>query len=224
MEYNSQREELIIPEYGRHVQNLIGQAKEIENPKERQAFIEEIVNLILIMTPENRSIENYLDRVWKDVFRIADYELEGVLPPSGKTPLKEDYKLKPQLVPYPITERKFRHYGHTVQRMVEKAKAMPEGPKRQAFTDVIASYMKLAYRTWNNEQFVTDEVIISDLTSLSDGALKVTPNAPIEDIYIPQNRPQQGGKKSYQGSRQGQNRNKQNNKYSRQNKNRPKRK
>lgn len=228
MEYNSQREELIISEYGRHVQNLIGQAKEIENLQERQAFVEEIVNLILIMTPENRSIENYLDRVWKDVFRIANYELEGVLPPHGLIPAKEDEKLKPEVVPYPSAEHKYRHYGRGVQRMVEKASAMTDNAKRQAYTETIAAYMKLAYRTWNNEQFVTDEVILNDLEALSEGKLKLAPGAHIEDMFSqPGKVYQQNPKKSSQGGRGNySNRNKGggNKQVNRPNKNRPKRK
>ena len=36
---------------------------------------------------------------------------------------------------------------------------------------IIASYMKLAYRTWNREHYVNDEIIKGDLEKLSEGAL-----------------------------------------------------
>lgn len=171
MEYNSERETLIIPEYGRHVQNLIDEAKKIEDLPKRQLFMERIVQLMMQIHPQSRNVEDYIDKLWKHVFRIGKYDLEGVTPPNGITPSPEDAAKRPEMIPYPESEARFRHYGHNVQRLIKKALEMPEGPKRDGFVAVIASYMKLAYRTWNKEHFVSDEVVKSDLGSLSGGAL-----------------------------------------------------
>ena len=48
---------------------------------------------------------------------------------------------------------------------------MPEGPKREGFVEVIASYMKLAYKTWNKEHYVSDDIVKEDLEILSNGQL-----------------------------------------------------
>lgn len=48
---------------------------------------------------------------------------------------------------------------------------MPEGPKREGFAEVIASYMKLAYKTWNKEHYVSDDIVKEDLEILSNGQL-----------------------------------------------------
>ena len=48
---------------------------------------------------------------------------------------------------------------------------MPEGSKKEGFVEVIASYMKLAYKTWNKEHYVSDDIVKEDLESLSDGQL-----------------------------------------------------
>ena len=171
MAYNSERDNLIIPEYGRHVQNLVEEAKQIENPGERQVFVERIVDLMMQIHPQSRNVEDYIDKLWKHVFRISNYELEDVVPPNGATPTAEDAAKRPDMISYPESEAKFRHYGHNVQHLIKKAIEMPEGPKRDGFVAVIASYMKLAYRTWNKEHFVSDEVVKSDLESLSGGKL-----------------------------------------------------
>lgn len=187
MEYNSEKDTLIIPEYGRNVQQLIQHAKTIEDDEERQAFIERIVNLMMQMHPQNRNLDDYRDKLWRHVFRIAEYELK-VDPPNGHIPTPEEAFKKPEKVAYPVTEAKFRHYGNNVQKLVDKAIAMEEGPKREGFAGVIGSYMKLAYRTWLKEHYVSDEIIKNDLESLSEGKLVMDDDASIETLAQPSRR------------------------------------
>lgn len=205
MAYNSERDNLIIPEYGRHVQNLVEEAKTIEDPAKRQVFVGEIVDLMLQIHPQSRNVEDYIDKLWKHVFRIGKYELEEVVPPSGQVPTKEDAAKRPEMIDYPESEARFRHYGHNVQHLIKKALEMPEGPKRDGFVAVIASYMKLAYRTWNKEHFVSDEVVKSDLDSLSGGKL-VLKEELMPDTSSSHNRRRKrpsnsGGKRSRSSSR-----------------------
>lgn len=68
---------------------------------------------------------------------------------------------------------RFRHYGASVQKLIEKAIEMPEGPKKEGLVEVIASYMKLAYKTWNKEHYVSDDIVKEDLIHLSNGKLEL---------------------------------------------------
>lgn len=181
MEYNSQREELIIPEYGRNIQKLIDHAKTIEDDALRQHFVERVVDLMQQMNPQSRNLDDYREKLWKHVFRIAEYDLE-VLPPSGKKPRPEEAYKKPDPIDYPQSEPRFRHYGSNVQRLIKKAISMEPGPKRDGFVRVIGSYMKLAYRTWNKEHFVSDEVIKNDLEALSNGLLTLDDDIPLDQL------------------------------------------
>lgn len=181
MEYNSERELLVIPEYGRNIQKLISHAKGIEDPELRQFFVEQIVNLMMQMHPQNRNVEDYRDKLWKHVFRIANYELD-VMPPNGEKPTSEEKYKKPEMIGYPVVEARFRHYGNNVQRLIKKAIAMEEGPIKDGFVEVIGSYMKLAYRTWNKEHYVSDEVIKADLESLSDGKLVLKDDTSLDSL------------------------------------------
>ncbi len=182
LEYNSSKVELIIPEYGRNVQRLVDHCKTIENPEERQVFAERIIQLMMQMHPQNRNLDDYRDKLWRHFFRIAKFELEGVMPPNGIVPTEEEAYKKPDIIGYPKTEAKFRHYGNNVQRLIDKAIAMEEGPKREGFASVIGSYMKLAYRTWNKEHYVSDDIIKGDLERLSEGQLKMDDDASIENL------------------------------------------
>ena len=181
MQYNSQKDLLAMPEYGRNVQLLVEHAKTIEDPEFRQAFVEKIIELMHQMHPQNRNVEDYRVKLWQHVFRIAGYDID-VQTPDGIVPTPEDIFKKPEQVDYPKVDANFRHYGSNVQKLIQKAKGMEPGPKRDGFVAVIGSYMKLAYRTWNKDHYVSDEVIKGDLQKLSNGELQLNENASLDHL------------------------------------------
>lgn len=181
MEYNSATETLVIAEYGRNVQNLINYSKTIEDPETRQAYAERIVALMQQIQPQGKSEEDYEEKLWKHLFRIANYELD-VNPPEGISVEREPHKLTPERLEYPEEQAKYRHYGHNVQVMIQKALAMEDEEMQEAYFGVIASYMKLAYVTWNREHYVNDEVIKADLEKLSGGKIKLDENMTIDNL------------------------------------------
>lgn len=181
MEYNSARELLIIPEYGRNVQKLILHAKSIEDLEERNQFMYQIVELMLQMSPQSKNMDDARQRIWQHVFHIAGYDLELTLPEG--IIIHEDYEdRRPEPMDYPVKGVRFRHYGHNVQNLVGKALQMEEGPKRDGFVEAIGNYMKLAYKTWNREHYISDEIIINDLESLSNGELTMRENASLDTL------------------------------------------
>ena len=186
MEYNSQKENLEIPEYGRNIQMLIKHLLTIEDPEYRQAFAEQIIELMLQMSPSNRNFEEQRLKLWHDIYRITDYKVD-VMPPNGERPLPENRFKKPERVNYPENTATYRHYGHNVQKLIRKALAMEEGPKRDGFIAVIGSYMKLAYKTWIKEHYVSDDIIKSDLEKLAGGKL-ILPDGVFLDNLVPAKR------------------------------------
>jgi hypothetical protein len=181
MEYNSQKDEVIVPEYGRNVQNMIRVAKAQTDPRVRQVMVDKIVDMMVMMYPQNRNIEDYREKLWKHVFRMADYDLD-VETPMGHKPTLEEAMRKPDKVPYPQIGKGYRHYGNNVKQLVQKAIEMEDGGKKEGFVGTIASYMKLAYRTWNKEHFVSDDVIKTDLDIISEGQLSIDDDTAIENL------------------------------------------
>jgi len=170
LEYNSLRDKMIIPEYGRNVQKLVRHAKTIEDDAERQTYVERIVELMYQINPQSKNVLEYRERIWAHVFRIADYDL-NVTPPNGLEIDPEDARVKPQQIAYPNLNSKFRHYGANVKRLLAKAMAMEDEEKKKIFIQLIASFMKTAYQNWNREHYVNDEVIKSDIKSMTRGAI-----------------------------------------------------
>jgi len=169
--YNTQKELLVIAEYGRNVQQLINHAKTIEDNEERQRFAEAIVNLMNQMVPQaNKDIDETNEKLWRHLFRIANHELD-VVAPSGIQYTHEQANIKPDMVDYPHQNVRFRHYGSNIHKMIAKALEMEDEEKKMGFAYVIGSYMKLAYKTWNREHYVSDDIINQDLETLSNGQL-----------------------------------------------------
>ena len=181
LSYNTSHNKLIIPEYGRNIQLLIEHARSIKDDAYRQAFVEKIVDLMQQMHPQTRNIEDYVAKLWAHVFLIAQYDLDVVAPCEIPT-LADVYK-KPAPIPYPSIDVRFRHYGRNVQELVKKASAMEDEDKKQAFTQVIGSYMKMAFRTWNKE-IMSDDSVKRDLHSISKGELTLEEGYNIDTLIF----------------------------------------
>ncbi len=181
IEYNSGREQLIIPEYGRNVQKLIDHAKTIADKEERQEFIEAVINLMNIMVPSNKSLEDTQKKMWNHVFKIARYDID-VDYPEGVVIHKADSEKEAHDLKYPRATYKFRHYGSYVQKMISQAREMEDLEKKEGYSEAIASYMKLAYQTWNREHYVNDNVIKQDLEEISNGELTFEDDYSIENL------------------------------------------
>lgn len=216
IEYNTEKESVRYPEYGRGIQEMLQYAKTIPEPLKRQKTVEAIIGLMQQLNPSaSRNIEDYREKLWNHAFAIAGYELE-VTPPPGVVLRREEDKPKAEKITYPPTAQRLRHYGYNVQTLIKKAIEMPEGSKKEGFVEVIASYMKLAYKTWNKEHYVSDDVVKDDLEILSDGQLELHEGHSSLDILAfsankkdkelqrmqQRNRNKNGGKNRNSGSKQ----------------------
>lgn len=169
MKYNTARPELIIPEYGRGVQDLIAHSKTIEDKEERQAFAEAVVELMEVILPQRDNLEDYRTKLWSHALKIANYDWDVTLPENvNREPLEES---RPQAIPYPDAKRvQHRHYGRNIPAMIQKAATIEDEGKRLTYVNIILSYMKVAYESWN--QHLTDDTkLLDDLRDLSDGVL-----------------------------------------------------
>ena len=210
IQYNTEQKPLIISEYGRNIQNMIHAVSKIEDDDKRQRLAEAIVDLMHQMNPAGRNNPEYKLKLWRHMFRIAEYDL-NVLPPDGEIPTPENTRITPKTIEYPSSVRKFRHYGQNVQILIDKAVNMADDEKRSEFVMIIAAYMKLAYRTWNREHFVSDDVIKQDLYNMSGGKIQISED---DNIVVtapmpsggPSRRKSSKGRKNRSGGRSGSNR------------------
>jgi hypothetical protein len=173
IEYNTDRDDIQYPEYGRTIQEMLRYARSIEERPKRQKTVDAIIAMMMQLNPNTtRNPDDYREKLWNHAFAIAGPGLD-VSPPPGVTVRAEEDRPRAEPVDYPISAKRFRHYGNSIQALIAKAIEMPDGPKKEGFVEVIASYMKLAYKTWNKEHYVSDDVVKDDLEMLSDGQLSL---------------------------------------------------
>lgn len=172
MEYHSIQDKLIFPEYGRNVQDMIRTIRTEPDDKKRQALANAVVNLMAHLSPGLKNGVDIRPRIWKHFFAIAEYHID-VVSNEGIKYGAEEARIKPSVIDYPPNNESYRHYGNHVRRLIERAIQMEDGPKKSYLISLIGSYMKMAYKTWNKDHYITDEGIIKDLKILSKGKLHI---------------------------------------------------
>ena len=170
MDYNTQRDHLIMPEYGRHIQKMIAQVKQIEDRDKRNEQIRAVVNSMIILNPHLRDFPDYRHKLWDHVYAIADYELDIDSPYPA--PEKEEINSKPEPMALERNAIKARCYGRNIQNMVDLVASREEGETKNEMIRTLALYMRQQYLIWNKDS-VADETIFKDMELLSEGRLKV---------------------------------------------------
>ncbi len=177
--YNTTRDELIISEYGRSVQDLLRNANGVEDDNDRQAYVERVIKLMLQMQPGIKSQDNYQERLWRHAFLIAGEPL-NVKIPEGISLEAEEESVQQERLPYPNQDkRRMRHYGQHVQQLIKSATELEEGPERDHATYIAAYYMKVALSSWDQGKFVNEEMIRKDLYEMSERKLVLAPDVKI---------------------------------------------
>lgn len=208
MDYNTSKEKLIIPEYGRNVQSLIRFAVTVEDREYRNKIARYVIELMAQITnPAMRTVEEFRRKLWDHLFIISDFKLDVDSPYPLPTADSVAVKGKSIKMRYPNKRIKYRHYGNSVETMIRKAVEMEDPAKQRAFAEVIGNYMKLVYQNWNREN-ITDEVIMSDFEMISGGKLTLQKEANLDSLArsTRRSKPRPSGKSG--GGRSGGHRNK----------------
>ncbi len=171
MEYNTQRTQLQMPEYGRLIQQLVERCKEIADRDERNEMAVAIVDFMGQRNPHLRDEENYKHKLWDHLFILAEYNLDIDSP--YPIPSSEDLRQLPKKMEYPKLQGEFKFYGKSILQLIEKAIILESGDEKDALIEVIANNMKKSYNIYNKEH-VTDDVIFRHLKELSENRLDLT--------------------------------------------------
>ena len=168
MEYNTTRNYLQMPEYGRNIQKMILYAISIEDRERRLKVANVIVNIMAQMHPKVKETGDYKQKLWDHLFIISDWKLDVDGP--YEPPSKEVLYAKPQQVPYSEGKIKFKPYGKNIEAVIEKAIVYEEGPEKEAFMKAIANQLKKSYLNWNRDS-VNDDLIFEHFKEMTDGKL-----------------------------------------------------
>ncbi|WP_053970435.1 DUF4290 domain-containing protein [Mangrovimonas sp. ST2L15] len=170
LEYNSEREHLIIPEYGRHIQKMVQYAQSQETKEERNKVAKAIIDVMGNLQPHLRDVPDFQHKLWDQLFIMSNFDLD-VDSPYDK-PSKEALEERPNPLHYPQNHPKYRFYGNNIKTMIDVACTWEDGDLKDALIYTIANHMKKCFLNWNKDT-VEDDVIFEHLRELSGGKINL---------------------------------------------------
>ncbi|MFM7566897.1 MAG: DUF4290 domain-containing protein [Flavobacteriales bacterium] len=168
MEYNTTRGKLILPEYGRNVQNMIAHAMEIIDRKERNRAAQAIIEVMGQLNPHLRDVDDFRHKLWTHLFVMSDFKLEVDSP--YEIPKAESLQEKPKLMTYPKSKIRYGHYGKYTQQILETAIEVDKKEEKEYLKITMANFMKKQFLSHNNDT-VENHVIADQMKELSKGEL-----------------------------------------------------
>ncbi|MDD3161869.1 MAG: DUF4290 domain-containing protein [Bacteroidales bacterium] len=169
-DYNTQVKRLILPEYGRHVQQMVDHCVSLPTKEERTVCAYSIVNLMGSMFPHLRDVNDFKHKLWDHLAIMSEFKLDIDYP--YEITRKDDLYAKPAQIPYPSVRIRYRHYGRFIESMIKKAVDYPEGEEKTFLIALLANQMKKNFLIWNKDA-VDDQKIFDDLKEYSHGAISL---------------------------------------------------
>lgn len=163
------KSELIMPEYGRNIQQMVQYAMSIDDRAERTRCARTIIDVMGNMFPYLRDVEGFKHKLWDHLYIMSGFKLDIDYPFDVKKPQELP---KPEPIPYNTQKIKYKHYGRWLQTLIKKASECEDGEQRTALIRLIANNMKKDYITWNKD-LADDNKIFDDLRELSHSAIDI---------------------------------------------------
>jgi len=216
-DYNSTRSKLILSEYGRNVQNMVKYIVALPTKEERNRYAQVVIDLMGFLNPHLRDVADFKHKLWDHLHIISDFQIDVDSPYPKPSP--DAIHIKPEPLRYPHQRIRYKHYGKTIELMIEKAKNIDDAERKRHMVQAIANFMKMAYVQWNKDS-VSDESILSDLYAMSGGQLKVEENVNLNKVeYRASPRDNNNNNRGRSNNNNNQNRGRNNNNQNRNNNN-----
>lgn len=167
--YNYLRRRLMIPEYGRHIQEMIDSLLEIEDRDERTRQAKAVIAVMGNLNPLLRDTADFTHKLWDHLFIMSDFRLDVDSP--YPLPTREDLEIKPERLEYPQSDISHKHYGKNIVRALNRLKFEDPSTTEREYINVVR-YMRNKSAEYNQEH-PNNEVILNDINLLSEGAINL---------------------------------------------------
>ena len=171
LDYNTQREKLVMPEYGREIQKMVDLAVSLPTKEERNRCAQSIIQQMENKNPQVRTSPDFEQTLWDHLYLMSHKQLDIDWPYNVDE--AEMIHSKPQPVPYQQNSGHYqRHYGRLLTEIFEKLKTMPSGDERDELVRQTANQMKRDLAAWGHGS-MDDEKVADDLARYTDGAIQI---------------------------------------------------
>ena len=170
LDYNTQRERLILPEYGREVQSMVDHAVGIADRDRRQQCANAIIAIMKRMFPHSTDSVDNERKLWDHLALMSDFKLDIDYPYDVEQ--AQTIHAKPEPMSYPMRQIPVRHYGNMMFELFGRLKTMPAGKERDELIRLVANQMKRDLTLWGHGSS-DDEKVASDLAEYTDGKVQL---------------------------------------------------
>ena len=168
LDYNTQREKLVLPEYGREIQSMVDHAVGIKDRAERQHCAESIIAIMDHMFPDGADAEEHHRKLWDHLAIMSGFKLDIDYPFAVKQ--AEDIAKRPDPMDYPKTRIPVRHYGSMMFELFDRLKNMEPGKERDELVKLTANQMRRDLAQWSHGS-CDEEKVAADLARFTDGKI-----------------------------------------------------
>ena len=171
LDYNTQREKLVMPEYGREIQKMVDLAVSLPTKDERNRCAQTIIRQMENKNPQVRTSPDFEQTLWDHLYLMSHKQLDIDWPYNVDE--AEKIHSKPQPVKYQQDGGNYqRHYGRLLTEIFEKLKTMPSGDERDELVRQTANQRKRDLVAWGHGS-MDDEKVADDLARYTDGAIQI---------------------------------------------------
>ncbi|MBP5382793.1 MAG: DUF4290 domain-containing protein [Bacteroidales bacterium] len=179
LDYNTEREKLEMPEYGRNLLKMVEKMKTIPERDKRTEQARAIVKVMELLNPQVRQLDNFEHKLWDHLYMIAGFDLDVDSP--WPCPVEEELNTRPVPIPMKGEKIKATHYGRNIEKIINLLCDEPDGELKTEMIRSLAIYMRQQYLIWNKDS-VSDETIFKDIEKLSEYRLKVPEGIKLHQI------------------------------------------
>ena len=179
MDYNTQRKQLPLPEYGRTIQQMVDYCCALEDREERTKAAHTVIAIMGNMNPHLRDVADFKHKLWDHLAIMSDFKLD--IDWAYHLPNLELLSEKPEKLPYSENKFKYVHYGKFTEQILSKIHAMEDPAEKDALIVVMANHMKRSYMVWKREQ-ISDEIIFRELIKLTHGEYEIPSDLKLGDF------------------------------------------
>ena len=158
--YNYMRRRLFLPEYGRHIHEMIDSLLTIEDRRERNRQARAVIAVMGNLNPLLRDTADFTHKLWDHLFIMSDFQLDVDSP--YPRPSREELTVTPHRMPYTQSRIAYKHYGKYVERMLQSLGGVQDRQAVARTVDNLSRYMRTKSFEYNQEP-PNKEVKVTDI-------------------------------------------------------------
>ncbi|MBO5893736.1 MAG: DUF4290 domain-containing protein [Alistipes sp.] len=172
--YNNTRRKLYLPEYGRHIHEMVDHLMTITDREERNRQAKAVIAVMGNLQPLLRDTADFTHKLWDHLFIMSDFQLDVDSP--YPRPTREELQMTPNKLQYSQERITFKHYGKYVAHILDALRTESNPEAQHIAIEHIARYMRTKSFEYNQDH-PNNEVIIKDIKTMSGGDIEVNEDA-----------------------------------------------